>query len=1024
MSTVPMRVRGEELAILMAVALTLPAMLPVGAGAVPSDAADPLVDPPSAEACTSCGDWEDLTLEDARRRAEASMRSVGTVAPAPDRLDGYDELPRDAKKAAWRAWMVRGAMDRSRMEARPLPATGAPAASGSSGGDLSPRGLQAIWSVQTHGIPIEVMDGGPGDATFVWTSKGVLRVPGPGEEPAWMFRTGYAHHVETLHANDDEVPDLVVGTIDLDLFSETPSLAVVDGATGEVLWSGASGGGEVWSFTTTDVDGDGNKDILGLTIDWRLVARTVEGETLHEREIAGPPDAATGIVGLIYVPWYVNTFSDVTGDGVQDAVVSSSYYAYSVASSHQTPLVTTYSGEDGSEIWTRPLEAHEYAFVWPLATGDLTGDDASEIVLLEFGVDDASAPGTYALIFTIDVVTLEGTRGTLLSHDRRRYAYAFAAATGATLEHAPTSYFPTDVADLDRDGTSEIAGIAATYGEEKLEEVAVVGRVPSPAPGGPTREVYRHTFDVSDNDLTLGLIEIQDLDADGETEHALIEIGIATADDDRFESWDATLHVVDDGEMQETALEAVVGTYAADPDSGRIYAWTVEDDRWRPFDAGAPTGDGFRILLSNYVRETDDVTGDGVPDVLVPKTLGMTWLDGTTGEVVADRDRNLLRWSLELVREQGQLKVHELQILSFDRILSDLATGEVHWRLEWEGAWRFQLSDLAGDGRLELLRSGFEQSADGYRRWTEIVDPRTEEKIWDLDGGTVSVRIGDLLTERTGEELLLGDQEADTLTVRDLDVDEPVWRTSFQGGVPTIADDGVILIESGEDLTAIDGADGETAANLTLPEDHHLDRALTAQVTGDATPDLVLAYEESIRHRDQLSEQDHAIVVWDWRANATLGPHRLSDPLTREVLGWTFVFSPSLHRTVPDWDGDGGADLLTFEELRPVVRSSATGEVLGAAPRGTYVPEVDDVDGDGRGDLLLSHRDGRLALTAYAPGSTGEEADPMSTVQDPTSPMTHDPDAFGTEGGLLPGFEAAVLLAAVGAALVLARRRD
>lgn len=1017
--------------ILIALSMTMPIPVVQGLaspGAVPSDGDGCMLrcrDP--GRRAGSLDRIAEMSLAELEQRGRRTGASSPTDAPRPDVVPGYDALPLDAKRAAWRSWLLRARLDAAGGASTPMATAahqpGQANGSGAGAGELVPQGLSGIWSIEAHGTPEQVLPAG-GEASFVVTSRGVLRFPGPRSEPQWMIKPGWIRQVETVDANGDEHRDLVVGVYSFTYHQGAPSVVVVDGRTGETLFTGFSGDDWMWSWTLTQVDGSGPPDIVGLTANGTMLASDLTGEILYEEPVPEYPSqgvsALVAFIGLQYAPMDAAGFGDLDGDGIDDAVLTSSYFTYAFGlvlfEYQETVIVHGLSGADGSVLWRRVLETNDFSYVLSVDAGDLDGDGSQDPVLMELNYQSFVA-------FGYVIHALDGSTGaSMIRDDARSTLLPF--GTGRTpdaLLVAP--YFPLDVRDLDGEGASEIVALAYSYDGVNISAVHIVGRVPGDVPGGTSEEVYRETLDLAKYEGVAVSARVGDADADGGIDVLLHALAFDLTPQDRLKSIDQAIRVVHPDGSTAINVSDLLGLYAVDPVSGQAFGWRVRDDAWVALEEGSATD--VLLDLRPYAHPEDihrDIDGDGVPDLLVTRTAGYEWISGRDGSHLRSIDRPLHRYGREVYGEGGDLQVLEYDPFSGDHLLADLRDGEVIWRLTAEdrsGDYLVAAADFDADGVRDTLVRAFYTAGD--RPEARVLAMPSAEEIWSGSEAD-SLDAADLVKDREGAEVLVQDYaEENTLSAHGPGTNDTLWERSLEGRV-LAAGSGIVLIGGGT-VSIVDGPTGEDLASEEMGEDRDAREGILADVTGDGTPEALLGVREG-----SGENATYHLQVLDWANNRSMGPHRISDA-EREIIelgGFRFVFEdpPDIRRALTDWDGDGTSEVALREKDHPVVRAPGSGAILAVGPEDSSMAVALDLNGDGKAEVGIVHASGRLRLASHDPGVTlPPEDDPVRRVERPSGPQVDDPDFAGPAGGTLPGADVAAAVVALGVALVVVRRR-
>lgn len=418
-------------------------------------------------------------LEDeARRVAEAlDIRHV----PTPDSFDRYATSGDDDRRIAWRAYLLRVMADH--VSGEDDTALGdQDVAQVADDGAPSPHGLRGLWSLELHGRPRQLLSAGEGAGVFLVTQYGVIRFTEPGAPPVWMTKPGSVHSAEAVDVDGDGGLDLVLHVSAYRFGGDAPSVVVVDGDTGAVLFSGFAGDERFIRLAVSDVDGDGTPDVLGWTEGGLFRAARLDGTVIHESVL---PEGETQMqnallfwVLIFQLPSLVSGFGDVDGDGAIDMVVSGwsrvRAILYVVQVSVGTDDVRVYSGRDGSEIWSASVpNLALFSVLFPYIAGDMDVDGREEVVFYHFSIGFTGFL-VYAITVESGVIGLSGADGRLLFDDRRQYAFVILLLVARTVSiKEGAGYEPIGIADLDGDGTAELVVLGGDGGA-----IAIQGRFP------------------------------------------------------------------------------------------------------------------------------------------------------------------------------------------------------------------------------------------------------------------------------------------------------------------------------------------------------------------------------------------------------------------------------------------------------------------------------------------------------------------------------------------------------------------
>lgn len=1036
----------------------VPAAAPAGEGSASA--------PPPAGAQPSDLAWtETVSMEHLRHAALEQVRHYGgTEYRRPDFVGGYDSLPESAQRAAWRSWVFQASVGASPLgsqitawdpqyhdvmdddkEADNATPTSPPVAGKP---DLSPHGLKGLWSIEAHGYPEQVLSASDAGATFLLTDSAIMRFESAGAAPAWLVKTEYSpSDALTTDANGDGTLDLVV-ELSSYYFYYDPTygfvdgliLVVIDGKTGDLIYDNPTADNFLQSWTLSDVDGDGAQDFLGTQTYWdpstftyraNVVALKLDGTVLFKKAVTEYPSTSVPLpvasVGLYYDIFDQSTFADVNGDGVQDVVVASGFdasaYVLLVASeSAAAPTVHAYDGRTGAELWKRVVAPGPsmYTFLFSVGAGDLTGDSKDDVVfeLYQFYYFFPPVPLVYVFYFGEGTIALSGEDGAVVIEDVAR-------SLGGPLPASPSigesPYYAEDVADMTGDGIAEIIGGAFTP-----QGIAVVGRAPGTVKGGASQQTFSVALPmgVEDNE---GEAFFANVDADPATELVFLMFELKEDADGNITGIETSRIVVDATAATKLTFPRLVGMYGIHEATKQSYGWTVENDHWVALDAkGAAIGDGTQLILELYAIDHRDVSGDGIPDLLIAKTIGFQWVDGSNGHLLGSISRPAERYLSDVVTENGRVRILEESIDGQHYYLLDLADLKELWSFgradltssEDEYAYVSHLADYTADGLLEVVVYSYNFQDD--EEFTRFLDPIAEKFVWEIDQADLSgVYLGDYLPARAGREVLMraNNDDKDVLELTHFGRNASLWKY-------TLVDDedareslsqlgsGLFVIRSrAEDIFTyrfMDAADGKFKSSYVEDTSSEVDADIELVFEGEGRVSGVMISEWRVPEDGGIEDSTIKATRWDWMAGKAV----YSFPLAFEVPpegSEEPTYGPYYSASTSDLNKDGRRELVFHELNRLVLRDGANGNVLAVGPDNTWIQDVVDLNGDGVDELGLANAYGKMRFVAYDSGATGSVGtNPGGPIQksDPTAPNeTFEPQDFFPEKkkGFIPG---------------------
>lgn len=327
----------------------------------------------------------------------------------------------------------------------------------------------------------------------------------------------------------------------------------------------------------------------------------------------------------------------------------------------------------------------------------------------------------------------------------------------------------------------------------------------------------------------------------------------------------------------------------------------------------------------SYTDKLEDITGDGVPDLLVEYTtlgnerLFETW-DGASGALLHRYDDYEFLWSDE---------------------------------------WHFQ--DITGDGIVEMLAANSWENS--YRGRISVVEGGTGKPLWQIEGRDDGDRLGRIVffQDVNGDgtlDLVVGSAENGKIFAVDGPTGSLVWRNyagrnRFSAQAPDWDGDSLkdVIIGGQRHITALSGASGNPIWRVPfgLLEKPYAWTSGFADFTGDGIDDVLLVHPDIKYNGIPLSGMLEARNGLDgsllWNA---IG-------VGNQKLGSFFQLE--------DFNGDGFADVLCHNDKQADLFDGNTGATIWQKTIPPMIPEdflmtCAEITGDGVTDLIVTyHKD-------------------------------------------------------------------
>lgn len=1024
-----------------------------------------------------------VSLDTLVRHAHDEAPATGQMLiPKPDAFPGYALMDDEDRREAWQSWWMATLIAAMRVPSVGLdPAGHAPyGAMGMSSqqgaqaqveqakedDDVSPLGdphsLDRLWRLQAHGPPRIVLPAGNDEQMYLVTDRGVIFVPEAGAQPSWMLNLeGVAGHAEVIK-RDEGNHDLVVGMHSLDPEQSVASIWVIDGEEERVSFAGLRGERSLLHWTLTDVDGDGDKDILGIDRSGNISALKLDGSEIYRKPVPQPdlphestppqstPDPLPDIPSLpvlALVRTGAEIFGDATGDGTMDIYATSFWGA---AGLDQTAWVTLIEGATGDEVWSEMIDQRVDKIsrvATATVTGDLNEDGLADVAVWEYGFSALTLSPAAIAVFLLEGprnTYFAGEDGSVLARDQS--SLAIQTAHGATELLGELAYHvPLAFSDLNGDGQNTIIAIEANIndqGEFTQFFPALQERVWTDIPGGPTTMAERHELDLATSFLPASMVQFSVREVDDKDLFIFLAPDWATPQGEP-----GVLFTLGEDGFNQVSLPEPIGHYDINPQTGQRFAWTLADDRFTPVDANVQaTGNGTRMIMSAEPLLAQSLDG-GVPDLLIPRTLGYFWVSGRTGAILETVDRPLGTSVMEAAEHDGRALVLEHHEENDAYVLFDVREeepiGSVSASSLPDWATFEALVDVDGNGALDGVFqaygfSGIQIGGDGQGNdedeWV-IYSFEKGQTIWSYEQDRIQLYFDQFLPDTPDKQILMVYQGEDRMALHTLNGTEPVW-SEITGFVWELeVDNGMIAMlhwdpeDDEEKLTVYDGSTGAVRFSASAEDEDNL-VWLQFVTNPDGRPLLVHSYASgSTFNPDELAQY---VVVTDLSDGRESVRFDVAKPRVVEEHDpdWDWTFTVVEHAmpgvVVGDWNNDGWADLALREGGWPSVRSLKDGSVVAVGPvRGSFTHAI-DLNQDGNYEVgLLSA--GSLRMYAHDPSLQQlEREDPMERV-DAVNPDEGDNETssrfFDREEERSPGPGVLLVLVVAAIAGVFALRR-
>jgi hypothetical protein len=646
-------------------------------------------------------------------------------------------------------------------------------------------------------------------------------------------------------------------------------------------------------------------------------------------------------------------------------------------------------------------------FTWVQDVADVDGDGTGDPVISYLSIRAQSVAVVTTVSAHSGIIVLSGVNGAALIRDEAQVHTVFPfILPPATVPINEVTGFADTVADLDGDGLDEV--IVIEQGATEFDGF-LVGRTVGALPGGTSLEDFRVPFELPAYDDGDGMVVLRDVDGDGIEEYVVALMGAYVDEDGELTGMDSRLMIFDDKEVTTVELPRLTPFYDVDPVNGNAYGWTIEDDRFGPLAAdGSPIAEGMQMIISPNALTEFDVTGDGIPEILLRKSMGFVWVDGRDGSLLEDVARPAGRYLRAVVPDDDKLYIVETDWNTGDNHLTELLSGKQVWTLEaetLEDAYVYSVADFNGDGSLDALARTFGRGDQGPAM--RVIDVAKSETIWEVElpSGFVTVTVTDLIPSRAGKELVMNvfgglvctftdntlscetdDTVEEGIRAYTTDAPDPAWKLVNDDEVDywyAGNADGLVLVTAYEDeagVLIVDGANGTTARAVKGTEDATLYHWQLLDVAPATGPELLLVHAVE----GEGEETRFRLEVTGARDGTQHSEFALAADLTGS-MGYVFGLG-----AVGDWTGDEWQEVAFMVFDQPVVFDGRSGDRLAAAATGTSISFAEDFNNDGVPELGVMDSTLRLRLFTYdqAINRTGEDEGDLRVLEDPSAPQT------------------------------------
>ncbi|KAF5430664.1 PKD repeat-containing protein, partial [Candidatus Methanophagaceae archaeon] len=386
------------------------------------------------------------------------------------------------------------------------------------------------------------------------------------------------------------------------------------------IWNESLVANDTYTYIVSDLDGDGNPDVLVHTrrydpatdIDTSsiLAKKGIDGMQLWEETVT-----ATGENNCTIFPL---PSGDLDGDGLNDVIISENVYEAGA----ETAKVIAKRGIDGTQLWEKTVTASgkDNCDILAFPVGDLDGDELTDVIVTEIKYDETTNT-TVAR-----VIAKQGSTGTQMWEESVN-------ATGK--DNCDMDALPAG--NLDSDELADVIVI-----ESKYDGVTETARVIAKQGSNGTQMWEESVNATGKENCGMDALPVGDLDGDkmadvivteikyDETTNTTVARVIAKQGSNGTQMWEESVNAIGKdncdldvewtGNLDGDGLNDVIvseNKYDGTTETVRVIAIKGNNGSYLWEESVNATGNGICNLFAVYA---DDLDGDGLDDVIVSET--------------------------------------------------------------------------------------------------------------------------------------------------------------------------------------------------------------------------------------------------------------------------------------------------------------------------------------------------------------------------------------------------------------------